>query len=198
MVGLTDYPKMRARELAKMGYLALAVDMYGDGKTAANPDEAGKMAGAFYSDTALIRSRLTAALDKAKSYPEADGSRVVLMGYCFGGAMSLMGAKLGLPLRGAASFHGNLKGTASKTVPVLVCHGAADSFVSPEEVAAWKKSMDSLGADYTFKSYPNATHAFTNPEATENGKKFGMPIAYNAAADSASWADFQAFLKKVL
>ncbi len=75
-------------------------------------------------------------------------------------------------------------------------HGEADPFVNPE-VPAFKKSMDSAGVDYTFKSYPNATHAFTNPAATETGKKFNMPIEYDAAADSASWNDMKDFLKKI-
>jgi dienelactone hydrolase len=197
--GLTDYPKMRARELAKLGYFAMAVDMYGQRKVADGPDEAGKLAGAFYGDSALVRRRLTAALDKVKTYSQADGSRVAMMGYCFGGSMSLMAAKMNLPLRGVISFHGGLKGTAGKTnVPILVCHGEADKFVSPEEVAAWRKTMDSLGVKYTFKSYPGATHAFTNPNATEKGKKYNMPIEYNPAADTASWNEMKAFLGQVL
>jgi dienelactone hydrolase len=197
--GLNDYPKMRARELAKLGYFAMAVDMYGNRKVAANPDEAGKLAGAFYTDPNKVKATLTAALQKVKTYGQADASREAMIGYCFGGSMSLMAAKLGLPLKGVVSFHGGLKGTAGKTaVPILICHGEADKFVSPEEVATWRKTMDSLGVKYTFKSYPNATHAFTNPNATENGKKFNMPIEYNAAADTASWNEMKAFLGQVL
>lgn len=197
--GLTDYPKMRARELAKLGYFAMAVDMYGNRKIANSPDEAGKIAGAFYGDTALVKRRLTAAINKVHAYQQADGSRIAMIGYCFGGSMSLLAAKMGLPLKGVVSFHGGLKGTAGKTaVPILICHGEADKFVSPEDVAAWRKTMDSLGVKYTFKSYPGATHAFTNPEATETGKKFNMPIEYNPAADTASWNEMKAFLGKVL
>ena len=80
---------------------------------------------------------------------------------------------------------------------ILICHGEADKFVKPEDVALFKHQMDSIGADYTFKSYPNATHAFTNPDATAIGKKFSMPIEYNAAADAASWKDMQEFFKKI-
>lgn len=195
--GLYDYTEMRARELAKLGYFAMAVDIYGQRRIGENPEVAGKLSGPFYTDTALVRSRLSAALAKAVSYPQADGGKVAMIGYCFGGAMSLMGAKLGLPLRGVVSFHGNLKGNASKTVPILICHGEADKFVSAEEVAAWRKSMDSMRAPYTFKSYPGATHAFTNPTATATGKKFNLPIEYNAAADSASWNEMRQFFKKI-
>jgi len=196
--GLGDYVKMRTRELAKLGYFAMGVDMYGDAKFASNPDDAGKYAMPFYKDPNLVKSRISAAMDQLKKYPQADTSRVAMIGYCFGGSMSLKAAKMGLPLKGVVSFHGNLADNASKTVPMLICHGEADQFVKPEEVAAFRKSMDSLGANYTFKTYPGATHAFTNPDATATGKKFHMPIEYNAAADTASWNEMKAFLTKVL
>jgi dienelactone hydrolase len=195
--GLNDYAKMRARELAKLGYLAMAVDMYGNGKQGETPEAAGNLAGAFYSNDEMVRSRIKAAMDKAKSYPQADTTKVAIIGYCFGGAMGLKAAKLGFPLRGVVSFHGNLEGTANKNAPILICHGEADKFVTAEEVGAWRKSMDSLGAQYTFKSYPGATHAFTNPEATAKGRKFNMPIEYNAAADTASWNDMKQFFSKI-
>jgi dienelactone hydrolase len=122
---------------------------------------------------------------------------MAMIGYCFGGTMSLKAAQLGLPLRGVASFHGGLAGTANRNMPILVCHGEADSMVPDPEVAAWRKTMDSLGAQYTFRSYPAATHAFTNPNATEKGKQFKLPIEYNAQADSASWKELQQFLGKI-
>ena len=196
--GLGDYIKMRTRELAKLGYFAMGVDMYGDAMYASNPDDAGKAAMPFYKDPNLVKSRLSAAMDQLKKYPQADINRVAMIGYCFGGSMSLKAAKMGLPLKAVVSFHGNLADNASKTVPILICHGAADQFVKPEEVAAFRKSMDSLGANYIFKSYPGATHAFTNPNATETGKKFHMPIEYNAAADTASWNEMKTFLTKNL
>ncbi|MEO6638370.1 MAG: dienelactone hydrolase family protein, partial [Ginsengibacter sp.] len=99
------------------------------------------------------------------------------------------------------SFHGDLSGVPvnkdSLKAKILVCYGEADEFVTPEAVATFKKSMDSAGVDYTFKSYPNATHAFTNPAATEKGQQFKMPIEYNAAADTASWNDMKNFFKKI-
>ncbi len=195
--GLTDYPKMRARELARLGYFALAVDMYGESRLGEKPDIAGKLSGPFYADSNLVRSRIAAALAQLHKFPQADTTKIAVIGYCFGGTMSLKAVKLGFPLRGAVSFHGGLAGTASSKAPVLICHGDADSFVPAEEVAAWKKSMDSLHADYTFRSYAGATHAFTNPNATEKGAQFKLPIKYDPAADSASWSEMQAFFKKI-
>jgi dienelactone hydrolase len=200
--GLTDYPKMRARKLAELGYLAMAVDMYGNGKTAENPSDAISMSTPFYKDPQMGYQRLMAAAQKAKSLPQADTTQIVAIGYCFGGGMVLNAAKLGAPFKGVVSFHGSLAGVPAKKEllksSILVCHGDADSFVSKTDVDAFKKSMDSIHADFTFKSYPNATHAFTNPGATELGKKFKMPIEYNAAADSASWNDMKTFFGKIL
>ncbi|KAA2241493.1 dienelactone hydrolase family protein [Chitinophaga agrisoli] len=199
--GLNDYTKSRARQLAELGYIALAVDMYGNGKVANTPDEAGKAAGAFYTAPKLIKSRVEAALAQLKTYSQTDTAHVAAIGYCFGGAMVLNAAKLGTPFTGVVSFHGNLAGVpANKDLlkaKILVCHGEEDKFVLPQEVAQFKKSMDSIGADYTFKAYPGATHAFTNPGATAIGKQFNLPIAYNAAADTASWNDMKTFFGKI-
>lgn len=195
--GLDTYVIHRAKQLADLGYFAVGVDMYGNGKVAANPDEAKALAMPFYMNPLLAKSRLEAALAKAKTYPQADTTRTAAIGYCFGGAMVLNSAKLGLPVSGVVSFHGNLAGVPPVKekikAQVLVCHGAIDQFVSAQEVATFKKQMDSVGIPYTFKEYANATHAFTNPEATEKGKKFNLPIAYNAAADTASWNDMKTF-----
>lgn len=200
--GLTDYTRSRARQLAELGYIAFAVDMYGNGFQAANPDEAGKKAGAFYKTPAMMQSRLEAALAQLKGYSQTDTTRLAAIGYCFGGSVALNSAKLGTPLKAVVSFHGGLAGVpANKDLlkaKILICHGEADKFVSAAEVAAFRKSMDSIKADYTFKSYPNATHAFTNPDATATGKKFNMPIEYNGAADTASWKDMKEFFGKVL
>lgn len=198
--GIGDYTKGRAKQLAELGYLAFAIDMYGEGKTADSPEEAGKLAGPFYEPTPLAANRFEAALAKIKTYQNADTTRIAAIGYCFGGAMVLNMARLGKPLKGVVSFHGNLMSApADKKLlkaDILVCHGEADSFVLPAEVAAFKKQMDSVGASYTFKSYPGATHAFTNPNADEKGKKYNLPIAYNAAADTASFSEMKMFLNK--
>ncbi len=199
--GLNDYAKGRAKQLAGMGYLAFAVDMYGKGATADNPDLAGQMAGPFYKDPQMAKRRFDAALAKAKTYAVADTNQVAAIGYCFGGAQVINMAKLGDHLQGVVSFHGNLVVVpADKNLlktPILVCHGADDKFVNEAEVALFKKQMDSIGAVYTFKSYPGATHAFSNPGATMMGEKFKIPIAYNAAADSASWNDMKDFFGKI-
>jgi dienelactone hydrolase len=193
--------KGRVKQLAELGYLAIAVDMYGDGKMGNNPDEAGKLAMPFYQDPVLAKSRFDAALAKIKTYSQADTAKIAAIGYCFGGGMVLNVARLGEHLNGVVCFHGSLIGTpADKNLlkaKILVCHGADDQFVKPEEVTAFKKQMDSIGADYTFKQYTGATHAFSNPGATAMGEKFKIPIAYNAVADSASWNDMKEFFGKI-
>jgi len=199
--GLNDYVKGRARQLAELGYLAFAVDFYGDGKMGNNPDEAGKLATPFYTNPELAKSRFEAALHAIRSNPMADTSKMAAIGYCFGGSMVLNIAKMDEPLIGVVSFHGGLAGVqADKSklkAKVLVCHGADDKFVSAEEVARFRKEMDSINADYLFKSYPGATHAFSNPDATLNGQRFNIPIAYNAAADTASWKEMKEFFERI-
>lgn len=200
--GLNDYPKMRARELAKLGYIAMAMDMYGNGKTADNPDSAGKLAAPFYNNEQMAKARLDAAIAKLKTYSQADAGKVAAIGYCFGGGVLLNSARLGEDIKGVVSFHGSLNGHTPPSkdllkTAILVCHGAADPFVPQAQVDQFKKQMDSVGASYTFKAYDGALHAFTNPAATEMGKKFNLPIAYNAAADSASWKDMKDFFNKI-
>jgi dienelactone hydrolase len=199
--GLNDYAKMRARELAKLGYIAMAMDMFGNGRTADNQDSAGKLATPFYQDPQMAKNRLDAAIVKLKSYSQADPNKVAGIGYCFGGGVLLNAARLGEDMKGVVSFHGNLIGTpADKNLlkaEILVCHGAADPFVPQAQVDQFKKQMDSIGARYTFKSYEGATHAFTNPDATETGKRLNLPIAYHPQADSASWNEMKLFLGRI-
>jgi dienelactone hydrolase len=198
--GLTDYPRMRAKELASLGYIAMAVDMYGDGKIGPDPKTAMELATPYYKDPTLAKTVLDAAINKLKSFPETDTSKMAAIGYCYGGYIVLNAAKLGADLKGVVSFHGDLSGVAPNKnlikAKILICHGDSDRFVNPE-VAGFKKAMDSAGVAYTFKTYPNATHAFTNPASDENGKKFNMPIKYNAAADTASWNDMKDFFKTI-
>jgi dienelactone hydrolase len=192
---------MRAKQLAELGYLSMAVDMYGDGKIADNPKDAQSMAMPFYQNPQMAKARLEAALAKAKQYPEADTTQTAAIGYCFGGGVVLNAAKLGSDLDGVVSFHGSLAGVPPKKellkAKILVCHGGADQAVPQKDVDAFKKSMDSVSANYTLKVYPNATHAFTNPAATDVGKKFNMPVQYNPAADSASWSDMKSFFAQL-
>jgi dienelactone hydrolase len=197
--GLTDYTRMRAKELAKLGYIAIASDMYGNGQTAPDPKVAQELATPFYKDPSLAKTSLDAAIKFLKTYPQTDTSEIAAIGYCFGGFVVLNAAKLGSDLKGVVTFHGGLEGVKppkGMKTKFLICHGGDDQFENPN-VAKFKKEMDSAGADYTFKIYPGATHAFSNPEATALGQKFNMPIKYNAAADSASWNDMKVFLKKL-
>jgi dienelactone hydrolase len=201
--GLTEYPKMRARELAKLGYVAMALDMYGNGKIADNPKTALEYAMPWYKDPQAAQRRIGAAAAVVKGNAVTDTAQLVAIGYCFGGSMVLNAAKLGSDFKGVMSFHGTLEGgvvpqKGLTKAKIFVANGEADTFVPAEHIATFKKQLDSVGAPYTFKQYPGALHAFTNPEATENGKKFNMPIAYNAAADTASWKDMQDFFKTVL
>jgi dienelactone hydrolase len=200
--GLNDYAKMRTRELAKLGYLAMAVDMYGDRKQADNPDSAKKLAMPFYMNPQMAKTRFDAALAKVKTYSQADPAKVAAIGYCFGGAIVTTMAKLGDDLKGVVNFHGNLNLVPTdKSLlkgEILVCHGGVDPFVPQAEVDQFKKQMDSIGAKYIFRVYDSATHAFSNPNATAIGKKFDMPIAYNAAADTASWNEMKSFFDRIL
>jgi len=199
--GQNDYTRERAKQLAQLGYIAMAVDMYGNGKTAENPEQAMKLAGPFYNNLQLAKTRLDAALQKLKTYPQTDTSKIAAIGYCYGGFIVLNAARLGEPLKAVVSFHGNLGGAKPDKnllkADVLVCQGDADSLAPPSEAVKFKKQMDSVGAPYTFRSYPNAMHAFTNPAATEMGKKFGLAIGYNEDADKNSWKDMKEFLERI-
>ncbi len=149
----------------------------------------------------MAKRRFDAAKAKLISYLQVDSSRLAAMGYCFGGAQVINMAKLGEDLKGVVSFHGNLAvipATKDMKADVLVCHGADDKFVPQEEVAKFKMQMDSVGAHYTFIAYPGAVHSFTNPKATEWGKKFNLPLAYNENADTLSWKEMKSFFERVL
>jgi dienelactone hydrolase len=200
--GLVDYVKSRARQLAELGYFAIAADVFGDGKTASTPAEAMAFTKPYYANPELSLPAVEAAAAKAATFSMADSNRVAVIGYCFGGFVVLNAAKLGAPFKAFVSFHGGLGGVQPKKGEIkgdiLVCQGAADQFVPDAERAAFKKSMDSVAAKYTFIQYEGAMHAFSNPAATELGKKFNLPIAYNASADSASWKDMQGFFLTAL
>lgn len=200
--GLVDYVKTRARQLAGLGYFAIVADLFGNGKTADNPQTATALTKPYYENPELSKTVVEAAIAKAGTFAQADTSRIAAIGYCFGGFIVLNAAKLGVPLKGAVSFHGGLGGVQPKKGviqgKILVCQGGADPFVPEPDQAAFKKSMDSVGARYTFISYPGALHAFSNPKATAMGEKFKLPLAYNAAADTASWRDMQNFFQSTL
>ena len=198
--GLNDYAKKRAEMLAELGYFAMAVDYYGDGKVVDNPTDAESNAKPFYGSAELAKATFDGAKAQLANYPNADSKKVAVIGYCFGGAQALNMARQESDLKGAVSFHGNLMTGVkpqNNTVPMLIANGANDSFVPAEEIAAFKKEMDSAKVKYTFIDYPNSLHAFTNPASTEVGKKFNMKIAYNKEADEKSWQEMKTFLEGI-
>lgn len=199
--GLNNYAKNRAKQLAELGYFAMAVDFYGDGKVVDHPKDANQLASQFYGgNPALAKSVFDAAKAKALTFKNADKNKMAVIGYCFGGAMALNMARQETDLKGAVSFHGNLmtgvKPTHSQS-KILVLNGEADAFVPQKEIDAFKKEMDSAKIQYKLINYPKAIHAFTNPEATEIGKKFDLKIAYNKEADEKSWQEMKSFLAEI-
>jgi dienelactone hydrolase len=200
--GLNDHVRRRAQMLAALGYAALAVDMYGGGQVADNPDDAGRLMNGVLGDMSKAESRIGAALEYLQNHDSVDSLRIAAIGYCFGGGMALHAARTGMPLAGVVSFHGAL-GSFHKPAPgsvrakIMVCHGAEDVLVPDDDVAALKEEMQAAGADLRFIAYPGALHGFTNPEADANGKKYGLPLAYDEDADQRSWQEMQAFFKEI-
>ncbi len=193
--GHNDYVRQRADMLAELGYTALAVDMYGDGKLADHPDDAGKFAMSVMTNLPEATARFDAAMELLKSHASVDGEKIAAIGYCFGGSVVLTMANSGADLDAVAAFH---SGVQLPVMPndklkakVLVCNGAEDPFISSESIAAFKAAMDSIGADYNYVAYPGVKHSFTSKEADANGEKFGLPLAYDAEADEKSWASLQ-------
>jgi dienelactone hydrolase len=197
--GLTDYPKHRAEELAKMGYVAFVADIYGKGVTTENPQEAGALATPFYKDRKLTRQRAQAALDTLLGQKYVDKSRVAVIGYCFGGMVALELARSGAPLVGLVTFHGSLSRSANEgpdniKAKILICHGAADPHVPPQELADFEKEMVETKSNYQINIYGGAMHAFTNPAADSHH----LPgIAYNEQADHRSWNALKDFFTEV-
>ncbi|MGB5809890.1 MAG: dienelactone hydrolase family protein, partial [Polyangiales bacterium] len=182
--GHNDYVRKRARMLAGLGYTALALDMYGDGKLADHPEDAMKFMNEVVSNMEVATARFRAAYEILKRHGTTDPNQIAAVGYCFGGAVVLHMARFGVDLDGVVSFHGNLatEAPAKKGAvkgKVLVLHGGDDALVPPAQVAAFKEEMDVAEIDYSFVTYPGAKHAFTNQGATEKGKKLGMPLAYD-------------------
>jgi len=203
--GANEYPRARAKKLAELGYVALAIDMYGNGQIARHPKDAGTFSTQVKNNQASMIERFQAGMDFLKAQQATDGNQIAAVGYCFGGNVVLQMAYNGLPgLDGVASFHGSL-GLRKPAQPakkksetkVLVCNGAADPFVTAPQIETFKKTMKEADIAFTFENYDGATHGFTNQGADEYGKKFGLPLAYHPEADKASWKELESFLAEL-
>lgn len=199
-MGVGDYVKMRAEQMAKLGYIAFVADVYGKGIRPKDANEAGALSGKLKEgDRKTLRARAEAAFNELKKNKNVHPEKISAMGYCFGGTAVLEMARMGLPLKGALSFHGGLN-TANPAdaknikTPILVMHGAIDPYVKAEEVAAFQKEMNDAGIDYQFVAYSGAVHSFTEKEA---GNDISKGAAYNEKADKRSLADMKVFLDEV-
>lgn len=187
--GLNPYARMRTGQLAKLGYIAFAIDIYGKGVRAKDPAEAGTLSGIYRGNRPLMRSRANAGLEVLRNHPLADVNRIAAIGYCFGGTVVLEMARSGAELAGVVSFHGGLSTpnpSDAKNIKgkVLVLHGADDPAVPPDQVIAFQDELRKAGIDWQMVSYGGAVHSFTNPEAGNDPSK---GAAYNEKADKRSW-----------
>ncbi|TNF88766.1 MAG: dienelactone hydrolase family protein [Gammaproteobacteria bacterium] len=200
--GLNDYIVRRAHMLAELGYVALAIDMYGGGQTAADPAQAGELMTGVLNDMDSGTAALRAGYELLLDQPAVDRERTAAIGYCFGGAMVLHMARIGMPLSAVASFHGALGSfhtadAGSIHAKILVCHGAADSMVSMADLDAFKQEMDAAQADYEVLLLDGAKHGFSNPQADVNAEKYGIDLGYQQEADAQSWNAMQALFDRV-
>lgn len=196
--GVGEFIQERARAIAALGYIAFAVDIYGEGKVGTNIPENQALMKPFKDDRNLLRDRITAAYDFAKTLVHADASQVAAIGYCFGGLVVLDLARSGAAVKGVVSLHGlldapGIETPATITAKVLALHGHDDPMVPVEQVNAFQTEMTQAGADWQLHAYGNTMHAFTNPGA--NNPSFGA--VYNKAADRRSWASMRAFLQEI-
>jgi dienelactone hydrolase len=204
--GITKHTRTEARKFAQRGYTAFIADMFGDAKTADNPKDAGALAGSVMKSPADMQSRFNAARAELAKHASVNPKRIGGVGYCFGGTVLLNMARAGTDLAAVAGFHASLGVNTPAPAPgtvkakVLILNGADDPLVKREQYDAVKKDFDAAKANYRAIEYPGAVHAFTNPEATELGKKFNLPLKYDAKVDQQATAEalkfFAANLKK--
>ncbi len=196
--GLTDYPMRRADALAELGYAALAIDVYGEGKTTTDAKQAYEWMMQMLSNQELLMQRAEAGLQQLRKLPEIDENRIGAIGYCFGGKIALDMAREGMPLKAVASFHGELSPkspaqTGKMTAAVLIEHGTADSMVSMDALEGFRAEMAAANIDLTVHLHKDAKHGFTNPAANQRAVDNGVDLGYNAEADQASWQSLLAF-----
>jgi len=200
--GVNEYMVRRAHMLAELGYVALAIDMYGGGRVAETPDEAGTLMNGVLDDMEKGTAALRAGYQLLHNQIGVDAERTAAIGYCFGGAMALHMARTGLPLSAVVSFHGAL-GSFHSAEPgsikpaILVCHGAADSMVTMDDLEHFKQEMTQAEADCDVLLLADAKHGFSNPQADVNAQKYGIDLGYQQQADAKSWAAMQALFGRV-
>ena len=198
-LGVGTFVKKRTEALAKLGYIAFAIDMYGKGIRPQSSDEAAAQAGIYRKDRQLMRARANAGLELLKKHKLTDVRRIAAIGYCFGGGTVLELTRSGADLAGAISFHGNLDtpnpdDAKNIKAKVLVLHGGDDPFVPPDQVAAFQKEMRNAGVDWQMLTYGGAVHGFTNPAAGSDNSK---GAAYNEKADIRSWEAMRQFFSEI-
>lgn len=197
--GIDDYEMGRARQLAALGYVAFAADVYGRDVRPKNNQESAAEAGKYRGNRPLTRARAASALARLVKMPMVDARHVASIGYCFGGMVALELARAGKPVVGTVSFHGTLDTPTPKDASnikgrVLVLHGKDDPAVPAKAVDALRKEMTDARVPFRVVLYPGAVHSFTEPSAGNDPSKGS---AYNAAADKASWAEMKRFLGQV-
>jgi dienelactone hydrolase len=199
--GHNDYVRERADMLAELGFVALAVDMYGEGKQARHPSDAKKFSGMVMQNMDMAEKRFTEAMDLLRDHPLTDSNKISAVGYCFGGSLILALANKGVDLDAVAAFHSGVQLPVSPSeeleAKVLVQNGAEDPFVSQLSVSRFKTEMDSLGKTFEYIAYPEAVHAYTNPGADSLGRKYDLPLAYNQDADIKSWEKMKSFFEEI-
>jgi dienelactone hydrolase len=199
-MGVGPYVRTRAEQLAALGYVAFAADIYGKGVRPTNAKEASAQAGKFKADRPLLRARVAAALAELRRQPNVAATRVAAIGYCFGGTAALELARSGAEVAGVVTFHGGLDSPTPADArnikaKVLALHGADDPFVPPAQVQAFEEEMRGGGVDWQLVKYSGAVHAFTLPDAGSDNSK---GAAYNASADRRSWEAMKTFFNEVL